>query len=1068
MALRKSCRVPVLFALCASLAAGCGGGKQGVDYGWGEDDVQGEDGFEEVAPDALRLTIVSPTPGVDRIVSGTLEVKVRLDDPLGLPATVTFGYSKGMLVDPLVRTMDGPGDLTVAFDTEATVKDGKTRRLVVTAESDDGRVTTADVSMVVDNAAPTVTALDPTPPTGGNFMGDLVVRFEAADAGTGVTKVVVRVEDFQYLWPTAGATAGQSKVDTGEIVIPTRAWTSGAKQVTVEAFDGLQGHLTTLKIDLGFVRSPQFLGGDIRPLPEEFTGRVVAGVRLGLPTEDAWALVVAGNSGAQIVERNPQSGRLVRRADLLQVGVTGARVRDVNGDNLDDIVLWGAKTGQGQAGAVYVFLQTGDGMFFPPQEISLPFAATDLAIGDISGDGLPDFAMVMDDLAQTLGLIISDDTGAEPTWGAAKTYSGAVRPTRVAIGDFAGVGLPAVVLTRSDSPIVTVFPIEGGGTPSAGRNSTISDGDTPISGITGLLAVRLDGDDVSRPDRLVATDIGNEKVLLIQRVGTGDPARVTLGLTQATGLDPSQVVSADFDGNGTSDVAVLCKGGNLVHVFFAAAGTLIKGPAFAVGNALSMTTADLDGDGARDLVLLDAQGENLTWIRYDDEMDRFEAAPMALLGFAPRSLALGRFTRALAGGSGLLDAAVLGQDAEGQFQVVVKAADGVSGLPLLDTSPAHGLQYVPPVGLIAANVNHTKPSDGSPGGVDGGPDDLVIPTNVAASWVGERLPTAEVLVFGRDLESHTTIVANPTALKAGDRPRLMAVADLDRAAPGSEVANKYYSVLDLAVLEEVVTVVDGKADRTLRLQPYIGQGNGSFIRYFQDGPEIDPDRNVQQVVAATIRRSLKDFLSNEAKDYDLITVNGNTGDLTVFIKGRLATFTNPLSKNIAVGALPKAIAVGYMEHKVRPVASGGTLDPNAAEILPDLVALLGNDVVVAYSVDNASSLTVTATALNLLDYEPPISLGHQGRSAVAVALADMNGDDYLDILVLNQGDATLSVYVNLANRQFSAPYDFPVGVGSAEMAVADVNGDGCPDVVTADQGGQTLTILRNNVACTPM
>lgn len=1064
MALRKSCRVPVLFALCASLAAGCGGGKQGVDYGWGEDDVQGEDGFEEVAPDALRLTIVSPTPGVDRIVSGTLEVKVRLDDPLGLPATVTFGYSKGMLVDPLVRTMDGPGDLTVAFDTEATVKDGKTRRLVVTAESDDGRVTTADVSMVVDNAAPTVTALDPTPPTGGNFMGDLVVRFEAADGGTGVTKVVVRVEDFQYLWPTAGATAGQSKVDTGEIVIPTRAWTSGAKQVTVEAFDGLQGHLTTLKIDLGFVRSPQFLGGDIRPLPEEFTGRVVAGVRLGLPTEDAWALVVAGNSGAQIVERNPQSGRLVRRADLLQVGVTGARVRDVNGDNLDDIVLWGAKTGQGQAGAVYVFLQTGDGMFFPPQEISLPFAATDLAIGDISGDGLPDFAMVMDDLAQTLGLIISDDTGAEPTWGAAKTYSGAVRPTRVAIGDFAGVGLPAVVLTRSDSPIVTVFPIEGGGTPSAGRNSTISDGDTPISGITGLLAVRLDGDDVSRPDRLVATDIGNEKVLLIQRVGTGDPARVTLGLTQATGLDPSQVVSADFDGNGTSDVAVLCKGGNLVHVFFAAAGTLIKGPAFAVGNALSMTTADLDGDGARDLVLLDAQGENLTWIRYDDEMDRFEAAPMALLGFAPRSLALGRFTRALAGGSGLLDAAVLGQDAEGQFQVVVKAADGVSGLPLLDTSPAHGLQYVPPVGLIAANVNHTKPSDGSPGGVDGGPDDLVIPTNVAASWVGERLPTAEVLVFGRDLDSHTTIVANSAPLKLGDRPRLIAVADFDRAAPGETSPKPYYSVLDLMVLEEHVDTES--KERYQRFQLYIGNGTGGYTSYFKEGPVIDPSRNVQQVVAVPLRRSLFETRAGTAKEYEVLTVNAGTGDVTVYVKEQIGTgYLADRSKNFALGALPKAVAVGFLENTVH---AGETPDPDAKEILPDLVTLLGNDVVVSYSIDNASSVSGTGTSWNLLDYEPPISLGHQGRSAVAVALADMNGDDYLDILVLNQGDATLSVYVNLANRQFSAPYDFPVGVGSAEMAVADVNGDGCPDVVTADQGGQTLTILRNNVACTPM
>ena len=59
----------------------------------------------------------------------------------------------------------------------------------------------------------------------------------------------------------------------------------------------------------------------------------------------------------------------------------------------------------------------------------------------------------------------------------------------------------------------------------------------------------------------------------------------------------------------------------------------------------------------------------------------------------------------------------------------------------------------------------------------------------------------------------------------------------------------------------------------------------------------------------------------------------------------------------------------------------------------------------------------------------------------------------------------MSVYVNLANRQFSAPYHFPVGVGSFQMVVNDVDADGCPDIVTADDGGQTLTILKNLADC---
>lgn len=1061
MALRRCCRVPLAILLGVFLSAGCGGGKRGIDYGWGEEDIPEGDGWEDVSPDSLRVTILSPTPGVDRIVSGPLDIKVRVDDPMALPVTLSFAYSKGMIADPVVRELDGPGEATVTIDTAAVVGDGRTRRLIVTAESENGRTASADLRMVVDNHPPTVTAVDPTPQPGGNFMGELVLRFEVSDPGTGVTQVVVRVEDFQYVWPTSGTSSGEAEVDTGEIVIPTVAWASGDKKVTVEARDGLQTHLTTQEIPLGFIRSPQFLGGDTRALPDEFSAGSLAGVRLGLTEDHVWGVVVAGSAGIRVVTRNAQNGRLVRRAELLKTGVAGVRVRDVNRDDLDDIVAWGKIVVEGEQQAVlFVFLQTADGMFFPPIELALPYPASDLAIGDFSGDGLPDFAMVMDHPTQTLGVIASDDSGAEPGWGAAATYAGAVKPTRVAIGDFAGVSQPGIVLTRSDSAIVTVFPVESGGVPSGGRNSTIVVGDEAIDGVAALGGVRFDGDASGRADRLIAADEAAGRILVIRREsGPGDPARVTLDTSKETGLGPVALAVADFDGDGISDLAVLCKGGNLVHTFRGGASGLANGPAFAVGNAQGLTTADLDGDGYLDVVVLDREGDRLTWLRYDPDVGGFQAAPMALLGFMPRSLALGRFTRSLPGKDAMLDAAVLGQDDEGAFRVVIKAADGVSGMPLLDTTPSPVVESVSPVGLIAANVNRTATADG-------GPDDILVTTNMATPFTTPKPATAEVLLFSRDLDSHTTIVSNRVALGVKDRPRLMAVADLDRAAPGESTALPYYSVVDLAVLEEMLEADTDR--RYTRLQPYIGQGNGQFLISFREGPEIDAARNLQQVVAATVRRSLKDTLEGIAKDYDLVTVNAATGDLTVFVNERLGAYSEARSKDFAVGAGPRALAIGFMENRVRPPASGGTLDPNAAEILPDLVTLLANDVVISYSFDNALSLAQSTTAWSLLDYEPPVSLGHEGRSAVGVALADMNGDDYLDILLLNQGDATLSIYVNLANRKFSPPFDFPVGVGSAQMVVGDVNGDGCPDVVTADQGGQTLTVLRNMVACTPL
>jgi len=1058
MSLRKSCCVPLLLALGVFLAAGCSGSDQGNDPGWGgEDDVLAGDGFEEVDENALRLTLVTPSPDVERIVSGELAVKVRLDDPLNLPATVTFAYSKGMIGDAIVEEVDGPGDVEVTIDTAAMVSDAR-RKLVVTAQSEDGRTATASVIMTVDNDAPTITPLDPTPQTGGNFMGDLVVNFSVADAGTGVTKIVVRIEDFQYLWPTSGTTTGEKKVDTGEIVIPTSSWTSGAKQMTVEAYDGLESHSTIQKIDLGFVSGPQFLGGDIRTLPGDFAAREVAGVRLGLPAENTWGVVVVGNAGAQVITRNNQSGRLARRAELLQVGVSGLRVQDVNADNLDDIVIWGAKVAEGQLGVLYVFLQTADGMFYPPTEIPLPYAATDLAIGDLNGDGLPDFAMVMNDTTQTLGLVISDDTGAEPTWGAAATYGGAVSPNRVTIADIDGA---AVVLTRANSPIVTVFPVDGSGVPSGGRNSTIMNGEEPISGVAGLVGIRFDGT-VALPNFLIATDPGANSVLTIQRDGgAGDSARVVLASARTTGITPARIAAADFNNDGLTDVAVLCKGGNLVQTFPGTESGLATGPAFAVGGAQSLSSADLDSDGYRDLVVLDTEGTKLSWIRFDPDAERFAAAPMALLGFVPKSLALGKFTKTLLGYPDLLDAAVLGQSEDGKYHVVVKAGDGESNVPMLDTTPSLTLTTNAAERLFVGNYNQTFDAQGLPIG-DPGLDDLVVATNAASTWVGTRLPTADIVLFKADPTGHTAVSATLSGLDdSGDRPRLMAVADFDRAKPGESSPLAHYSVLDLVVLEEHLDVAT--SERSLVLQPYLGQGDGTFSQYSIIAPPVvETERNVQQVVAAPVRRTLQATLANEAKDIDLITVNAGTGDITVYLKARSLNFLATQSKDFAVGSTPKAVAVGFLEDPIPPDVDPDTLGAEASDQLPDIVTLLANDVVISYSVDNGTSVQ-GLTNWNLLDYEPPVSLEHQGRSAVAVALADMNGDDYLDILVLNQGTATLSVYINLANRQFSAPYDFPVGVGSFEMAVGDVNGDGCPDVVTADQGGQTLTILRNTV-----
>jgi FG-GAP-like repeat/Domain of unknown function DUF11 len=76
------------------------------------------------------------------------------------------------------------------------------------------------------------------------------------------------------------------------------------------------------------------------------------------------------------------------------------------------------------------------------------------------------------------------------------------------------------------------------------------------------------------------------------------------------------------------------------------------------------------------------------------------------------------------------------------------------------------------------------------------------------------------------------------------------------------------------------------------------------------------------------------------------------------------------------------------------------------------------------------------------------------ESLVGMALADLNGDGYLDILSANQDSDTASVYINDGRGGFGAPTGSALGYGTgtlnpltSNVLLTDLNGDGKKDVV---------------------
>jgi len=121
-----------------------------------------------------------------------------------------------------------------------------------------------------------------------------------------------------------------------------------------------------------------------------------------------------------------------------------------------------------------------------------------------------------------------------------------------------------------------------------------------------------------------------------------------------------------------------------------------------------------------------------------------------------------------------------------------------------------------------------------------------------------------------------------------------------------------------------------------------------------------------------------------------------------------------------------------------------------------VVTLMDTGVVISYAV-NKDDLPSGED----LGFEPPVAIPFPVSTPTQLALQDMNGDGWVDIVVLDRGSSAVWLLINLGNRKFSEPYSFDTGTSPISMSITDVDADGCPDIVTADSQGRTLTSLRN-------
>jgi FG-GAP-like repeat len=81
-----------------------------------------------------------------------------------------------------------------------------------------------------------------------------------------------------------------------------------------------------------------------------------------------------------------------------------------------------------------------------------------------------------------------------------------------------------------------------------------------------------------------------------------------------------------------------------------------------------------------------------------------------------------------------------------------------------------------------------------------------------------------------------------------------------------------------------------------------------------------------------------------------------------------------------------------------------------------------------------------------------------GNYPVGIAVGDFNGDNKLDLAVVNDYDSTVSILFGKGDGTFQSQIVIPVGMEPTSIGVGDFNGDKKADLVTSNAGG-TMTVL---------
>jgi hypothetical protein len=282
---------------------------------------------------------------------------------------------------------------------------------------------------------------------------------------------------------------------------------------------------------------------------------------------------------------------------------TGGAIADFNRDGIPDVV-----TADYHGNAVSVLFGVGDGSLQAPETYPTEAGAatSNLAVGDLNGDGFPDVVATNPQTSSFSQLMGLSDGRLQPALTVPVGIQGGASPFSAAIGDFDGDGKNDLAIAEMTRGVIIVR--LGNGDGSFGPEKAYPDGGTPA-----YIIIAHDMDLDGKLDLIVANR-GSDDVSVLLNRGDGtffDPVVSDTG----AGTGPYSVAVADFNLDGVPDVVTANFLNSTASVLLGIGDGRFEAPINAGrtgSTSYGVAAGDFNGDTKPDLATCNAVSNDVT------------------------------------------------------------------------------------------------------------------------------------------------------------------------------------------------------------------------------------------------------------------------------------------------------------------------------------------------------------------------------------------------------------------------------------------------------------------------